>query len=688
VQPRRGPNRLLERAQSCLRLAGLDLRPPQAGEELRLTRGAAERGAQLVDRLVHPSRLDQGLRQRQAIVHVVRPRRRGGTVGLDRRIPIAEQTAAGADLRQDERPQRIRAPRHRTVRRIRRGRARRRRGASRPGRRSAGDGGLGRRGGVRRRRVGRTAGRRRRLETRRQELAQGGLVEIERLARLPLQAQRPAGERQEAGRHGPVTRALQKIPEILEGVPGLRPVPAAQRGQRVAHQRGGTGRGRRGRPGEERAVVHAGGAGAERLRPLPAHLPRPVALHRRQVARLPRIALQVVQLERGAANQLEAAAAHCDARPIAEIVRERHRLGAHRQRRQRPVRIQERHEARPLHRPRRRQPEQVEERRSQVEEAHRLGDGAVADDEPGDAQQERDVQGRVVQPEAAAALAVLAEPLAVAAGDRHDRPAGDAERREALQQAADLRVGPLHLRVIRIAVPERPRGIGGVRWSRVGELHPQEEARPEVIVEPGARRVHHVRRRPLLEPADRRGQVPRPRLVEALEAARQAGGASHRGRADEGGGLVSRTAQHLGERRRFGRQRRARTQQPRAADRRGTGHQRQVGRQRLRHRGRRLLEPEPLGRQTIEVRRRRQRRLAVRPQAVDAQAVDAHQHEAQILGDRPVQGAAADALQRRTLERREAPRQGAEQRRDQEERQVSQHPDGPGAAGGGAHRSP
>ena len=544
-------------------------------------------------------------------------------------------------------------------------------GARRSARREGGRGRIGGRHGARRR-----------------ELPERRLVEIERLARLPQEPQCSAGDRQKPRRRRPLPASLAQAPEILERAPGLRPLPRPQRRQGVGHEGRCAGRGRDRRPGEQRVRVERPGPRPERLRPLPADLDDPVLLHRGQVARLPRIPLQVVQLERVSVDQLEAAAADRHARPVAEIVRERHRLGARRQGRHPPLRVEQRHEARPFHRPRRRQSQQVEKGRRQIEETHRLRDGAIPDDEPRDAQQERNAQRRVVQPEAGASLGVLAQPLAVAAGDHHDGGAGDAERGETLQQPADLRIRALQLRVVRVAMPERPRRIGRVRRSRVGQLHPQVEARPEVIVQPGARRVHHVGRRALREPADRRRAIPDAGLVEAIEAARQPGGPPHRRGADEGRGLVARAVQHLRECGGVGRQRRARPQEPRTPDRRSAGHHRQVRRQRLGDRGRRLLETEPLGRQAVEVRRRRQRRVAVRTEAADAQAVDADEHEARLLGDRAVPGAAADALQCRSLERGQAPREGAEEGRDREERQVTQHPDGPGAAGGGAHRSP
>jgi len=675
VQPRRGADGVLQRLERRVRLPRGHLRPPESRQQIRLSRRAAERSAQLVDRLVGAAGVEQRLRQRQAVVHVVRPRGRRFAVGLDGPVPIAEEPPAGADLRQDEPAQRVgplglRSGRHGGGRSLRGVAVRA--GSVRPG--------AGRRRSVRLR-----SGRDHHRFFGRPQRAERGLVQRQRRAHLPLQPQRSALEREQADRHRPIRAARQHHPQVFEGPPGARRLAPAQGGEGILEERRAPRRDVARGIGGRKPSARNGGPAVEPLGPQPLHLGDPLVLHRSQVARLAGIAAQVVQLERAAADELEAGGAHRHAPRSAEPVRRQDRLGSRRQRRQGPLRVEQRREARPLHRPRRRELQEIQQSRGQVEQADRLRDGAIAHREPGHAQQHRHAQRGVVQADAASRFAVLAEPRAVARDHGDDGAPVHAERREPLKKAPDAGIGALDLGVVRLAMPQGAGRIGRMRRRRIGELHPQEEAGAEVIVEPGARRVEDVVGRPLGEPAHRRRPFACARLVEPIEAARQSAGPADRRRAHECGGLVTGSAQDLGERRGLGRKGRARPQQGGAADGRGAGHQGAVRRESLRHRGRRLLEAEALRRQPVEVRRRRQGRVAIRAEAVDPQAVDADEDEAGVLRD----VAALDtpgALQRRALERRQPPGEGPEQGRDREEREPAEQERGAGARHG-AHRS-
>ena len=92
------------------------------------------------------------------------------------------------------------------------------------------------------------------------------------------------------------------------------------------------------------------------------------------------------------------------------------------------------------------------------------------------ADDQRHAQHALVDEDAVIALAVLAERLAVIAGDDDDRPIQQAPAVERLEQPADLRVGKRDFADVRIAAYRRAERFGRiVRTVRVVEVRPQEE---------------------------------------------------------------------------------------------------------------------------------------------------------------------------------------------------------------------
>ena len=111
---------------------------------------------------------------------------------------------------------------------------------------------------------------------------------------------------------------------------------------------------------------------------------------------------------------------------------------------------------------------------------------------------ERHAQGRVVAEEAVRALAVLAERLAVVAGDDDHRVRQLSSGAQRVEHDAKRRVGKGDLARVGIVLEARPEGL---RWVvglvRIVEMHPREPRGRGPIVwraDPPRRRVEHRRR--------------------------------------------------------------------------------------------------------------------------------------------------------------------------------------------------
>ena len=223
-------------------------------------------------------------------------------------------------------------------------------------------------------------------------------------------------------------------------------------------------------------------------------------LARGDVLGLARVAFEVVELGARRLDEVPARRAHraqlgpAEAQPRVEglaVAGWRRAPGAGARGEQRP-------EAQP--RPRLEPPggaQQVGERRREIDLADDRVDPPAGGQHPRRAgDQERDVGHLLVEEEAVAALAVLAQALAMVADHDDQRPAGEPEPVETVDEPADERVGPGDLAVVGAGGVLRAvrlrRRVGGVR---VEEVHPGEEALRADAPEPVERGAHGLRRR-------------------------------------------------------------------------------------------------------------------------------------------------------------------------------------------------
>ena len=112
----------------------------------------------------------------------------------------------------------------------------------------------------------------------------------------------------------------------------------------------------------------------------------------------------------------------------------------------------------------------------------------------GHAQDERNVDGRVVDEVPVESLAVLPESLAVVGGQNEHRVVQHAAALQALAQHADERVRVGHLGVVGTVGILRPVGLGRrIGVVRLEQVDPQEEGDVPGLVEPGQGMLDRVR---------------------------------------------------------------------------------------------------------------------------------------------------------------------------------------------------
>ena len=200
-------------------------------------------------------------------------------------------------------------------------------------------------------------------------------------------------------------------------------------------------------------------------------------------------------------------------------------------------------------------------------------------------------------------LAVLAKALAMIAGHRHDSRCRRAARAENLDDPRDLRIRVGDLAVVRIAIRFfRIPGRRFVRRMGIVEVHPQKERRSR-LVQPGDSAVDNVAAAPLgLEASALIGIAPDAVVVGIESVGEPESTVEHVG-ANKGARPIPRILKPAGQRRRRGLRREHDTVVPDAmGDRQEASHDRDVRRQRERHRRSSIVESGAGSRQRVDGR--------------------------------------------------------------------------------------
>ncbi len=274
---------------------------------------------------------------------------------------------------------------------------------------------------------------------------------------------------------------------------------------------------------------------------------------------------------------------------------------------------------------------EARERGRQVDEAHRRLHHPRLE-LPGGAQQQRHVEGRLVEEEAVGHLAVLAQPLAVVGGHRHHRLAVQALDAELLQDAPHLLVHGGDLAVVGAAgVARGPGGRRGVGGVGVVEVHPEEERARVVLRHPAERPVHHHAPGPFRLQDVAGLRIALDLVVVDLEARLEAEAVVEHEGAEEGAGAVAGAGEQGGE----GRGLRTERAHPVVAQAVVGGQQsREQARmrgERERHRRGGVGEPHPLAGQPVEPGGHRLA-VAVAADVVGADGVQSDQNEVWVTG--------------------------------------------------------
>jgi hypothetical protein len=262
------------------------------------------------------------------------------------------------------------------------------------------------------------------------------------------------------------------------------------------------------------------------------------------------------------------------------------------------------------------------------------------------------------------ALAVVAQALAVVAGDHDQRPVAQSGRAEAFEQTAELRVHVRDLAVVEGSREPRGEGLGrAVRGVGVEVMDPGHEgARAVAGPDPGQGRVGRASGPPLVGAGREGGALRRLHAVVIdVEALVQAKARVQDERGDERPGLVSPPARHLGQRHVLRGQVALRVDPDAVAWGQETGQEGGMGGQRLGGHGHRLREADPSGRQAVQDRRGGAP-VPVAADAVGARGVERHQED--VEAGRRAGGNAQDRLRarERTTGRKRA-QAGQDQRR-------------------------
>ena len=260
---------------------------------------------------------------------------------------------------------------------------------------------------------------------------------------------------------------------------------------------------------------------------------------------------------------------------------------------------------------------------------------------PGRRDDERHAQRRVVDQHAVRALAVIAKPLAMIAGDGDDRAIRHPPGAQRVEQARELRIGIRDLAVVGRARARAELGRRGVRRVGIVEVHPHEECGLRIAdcglttcglttcglttcglaIEPGERMIDHDRGGAFGFEAVGRVGVARDLVVVDVEPLPQPESVIEHERANEGGGVVARALQQPRQRLMRAGERVDPVLAHAVHRRQQPGMNRRMRRQCQRHRGARRDEAEARRGQAID-RRRNARADAIRAEGVDGDEQD------------------------------------------------------------------